>query len=73
MPTRRILRIRETELKVGLKKTYIYELIAKGEFPEPVPLGPRAHGWLDDELDLWIEARAEKRRQHPWQPVRAAA
>jgi prophage regulatory protein len=64
--TKRILRIRETESRVGLKKSAIYDLITKGEFPEPVPLGLRAHGWLESELEAWIDERAQQRRPSRW-------
>jgi predicted DNA-binding transcriptional regulator AlpA len=40
-------------------------MIAAGTFPQPVRLDEReVHGkvgWLDDELDQWIESRAKLR------------
>jgi prophage regulatory protein len=67
---RRILRIRAVEAITGKKESSIYEGVAAGTFPAPVPIGPRAVGWLEDELAEWQEqqiaaraARAEQRRR----------
>jgi len=35
----------------------IYQLIKDGVFPKPVPLGPRAVGWLELDVSKWIVAR----------------
>jgi prophage regulatory protein len=58
---RRILRLPEVEQRTGKKHASIYADIAKGLFPAPVPLGPRAVGWLEDEIDDWLEARINER------------
>jgi predicted DNA-binding transcriptional regulator AlpA len=52
-----ILRFPQVKQRVGLGKTTIWALIAKGEFPVPLKLSERAVGWLDDDLDEWIEKR----------------
>ena len=52
---RRILRLPEVEAVTGRKRSAIYEGIAGGTFPPPVPLGPRAVGWLEDEVADWQE------------------
>jgi prophage regulatory protein len=59
--SRRILRLPEVEQRTGKKHASIYADIAKGVFPAPVPLGPRAVGWLEDEIDDWLEARIAER------------
>jgi prophage regulatory protein len=62
---RRIIRLREVEALTGKKRSAIYEAVAKGTFPAPIPLGPRAVGWLEDEIANWqeecIASRAERR------------
>lgn len=45
--------------RIGFGKTHIYEMIGRGEFPAPIMLGRRAVGWLSDDVDAWIAARAE--------------
>lgn len=52
-----ILRFQGVAERVGLGRTYIYELIRCGTFPQPVALGKRARGWRASEIEAWIEAR----------------
>ena len=32
-----------------------------GTFPKPIYLGPKAVGWLESEIDAWIDALASNR------------
>lgn len=57
----RILRLPQVEQKVGLKKTQIYELIAKHEFPRGIKLTKSATGWLEHEIDDFILRKAAAR------------
>jgi prophage regulatory protein len=57
----RILRLPQVEAKTGLKHSAIYERIAGGNFPKPIPLGKQARGFLESEVDDWIRAQAAKR------------
>jgi prophage regulatory protein len=57
----RILRLAQVEAKTGLKHSAIYERIAEGNFPKPIPLGPQARGFLETEVDDWIRAQIAKR------------
>ncbi len=59
--TLRVLRLRDVKAKTGQATSTIYAAMASGNFPRPVPLGERAVGWLENELDSWIEARRAKR------------
>lgn len=56
-----VLRLPAVEALTGLRKTSIYDMMREGEFPRPVPLGPRARGWLAAEVQGWIEQRAALR------------
>jgi prophage regulatory protein len=58
---RRILRLKEVETKVGFKRSYLYKLMSKGEFPRTIPLGLRAVGWDSTEVDDWIGERIKNR------------
>jgi len=58
---RRILRIAEVEAITGKARSQIYEGISAGVFPEPVPLGECAVGWLSDEIAGWVAARIAER------------
>ncbi|MGL4667654.1 MAG: AlpA family transcriptional regulator [Saezia sp.] len=58
---RHILRIKDVERKIGLKKAWIYILINKGQFPKQLRLGPRSVGWISFEIDQWIEEHMQRR------------
>jgi prophage regulatory protein len=49
------------EARTGLSRSSIYDLIATGEFPKPVPLGRRTVGWLESEIADWQKQRIAKR------------
>jgi prophage regulatory protein len=58
-PTPRLLRLPEVIHKVGLSRTTIYELIAAGEFPRQINIGPRSVAWCQDDLDAWIASKRQ--------------
>ncbi|MFM0319754.1 AlpA family phage regulatory protein [Paraburkholderia nemoris] len=42
--------------RVGLSKSEIYRRIQAGQFAKSISLGPRAVGWLESDIDAWIES-----------------
>ena len=52
-----ILRRKQVEARTGLRRSTIYQRIQAGTFPRPVPLGARAVGWLESEVNAWIAER----------------
>lgn len=58
---RRVLRLVQVKAKTGKGRSAIYEAMEKGEFPGSIPIGERAVGWLEDEIDEWIDERIAKR------------
>jgi len=58
-----ILRLPIVKARTGLSRSTIYERIADGQFPKPISLGARAVGWLESELDSWVQARIEASRK----------
>jgi prophage regulatory protein len=62
---KRILRMRDNCLKVGLGQSSIYDLVSRGLFPKPFPLVPggRAVGWLEEDIDQWISERKAASKQ----------
>ncbi len=45
----------------GLSASTLYDKMAAGEFPKPVPIGPRAVAWVEDEVLAWQERQIAKR------------
>jgi prophage regulatory protein len=45
--------------RVGLSRTTIYSLIATGEFPRQIVIGPRAVAWSQQELEDWITSKRQ--------------
>jgi len=58
---RSIIRLPRVKAKSGLCRSDIYDGMAAGTFPQSVPLGKRAVGWIEDEIDEWVEARIAER------------
>jgi prophage regulatory protein len=56
------LRRKQVETRTGLSRSTIYQYIKDGAFPKPVPLGPRAVGWLEADVSDWIAARVKSAR-----------
>ena len=47
--------------ETGLRRSAIYQGMAEGTFRRQVRLGPKAVGWLEHEIDAWIEDRIAER------------
>ena len=58
----RILRISAVLERLGIGRSTLYEWQARGEFPAAIPLGARAVGFLESDVNEWIEARAQRAR-----------
>lgn len=59
-----LLRMTQVKARTGLSRSTIYLRIKAGEFPAQVSLGPRAVGWLEAEIERWIEIQVERSRPH---------
>lgn len=58
----RILRKREVAERVGVSIMTIWRWEKGGDFPHRIQLGSGSVGYLEDEVEGWIQARAENRR-----------
>ncbi len=58
-----ILRLPEVKKTTGLSRSTIYARISHGTFPKPVNLGGRAVGWLEAEIQEWLQRRIEASRE----------
>jgi prophage regulatory protein len=64
-----IIRRDVVEARTGLARSTIYANIAAGAFPRPVSLGGKAVGWIEAEIQAWIDARIAERDNAALQPA----
>lgn len=57
----KILRLPTVLDRVGKSKASVYRDEAAGRFPKRIALGANSVGWLESEIDAWIEERAAER------------
>jgi prophage regulatory protein len=57
----RIIRRHELTDKVGYCLAHIYRLERQDLFPQRIRLGRRAVGWVEEEVEAWLQERANAR------------
>ena len=61
----KILRRPAVEQVTGKSRSMIYADMAAGTFPRPVSIGKRAVGWLDSDIQKYLQTKiAERDRTH---------
>lgn len=58
-----ILRLPKVKERTGLSRSTIYLKISRGEFPKPISLGARAVGFIEAEIEAWLESRIAQSRK----------
>ena len=53
----RILRAGAVVDRTGLSRATVYRYMHAGAFPASVRLGPGTVGWLESDVNSWIESR----------------
>jgi len=53
----RILRLPEVKAATGISRSTIYSQMADGCFPKPISLGARAVGWVNTDIENWLNQR----------------
>ena len=53
----RILRIKDVIKITAMSNSTIYELIKSNDFPRPKRIGKRAVGWLENDIQNWVDSR----------------
>ncbi len=54
------LRIRDVATTTGLSRTTLWRLERRGDFPHRIRLSPNSIGWIESEIEQWIESRPRK-------------
>lgn len=63
---RRLIRLPEVCNMVGLSRSVIYSRIKNHMFPPPIKLG-YSSGWIEEEIQMWIEQQIHATRSKPYQ------
>lgn len=69
--THTILRLPAVKARTGLSRSTIYLRVSDSNFPRPVQLGGRAVGWVEAEIDEWLDHQIENRRDPKGETPRA--
>jgi prophage regulatory protein len=59
-----ILRRKQVEARTGLARSTIYDRLRNDPaFPKPVSIGARAVGWIESEIQQWLDSQIAKSRK----------
>lgn len=58
-----ILRLPTVKARTGLSRSTIYLRMSEGSFPKPVSLGGRAVGWVETEINDWLNQQIKNSRK----------
>ena len=53
--SKKFIRLPEVKNTTGLSRSSIYLRMSNGQFPQSISLGSRAIGWLESDIDNWLE------------------
>jgi prophage regulatory protein len=68
-----IIRLPAVIKKTGLSRSTIYGLLAKNMFPARIQLSPRSMGFLEYEINAWLDERIASRSNAILKPNPALA
>ena len=57
----KILRLRTIKEWTGLSRSTIYLMMKTGSFPKSISLGARSVGWLESDIQAWVDSRIATR------------
>ena len=53
--SKKFIRLPAVISKTGLSRSSLYLRMSNGEFPQSISLGSRAVGWLDTDIEQWLD------------------
>jgi len=56
------IRLKQVISLTGLSRSWIYNSIKHGEFPQSIQIGSRAVAWTKESIKQWQDSRIEKCR-----------
>ena len=57
----KLIKISEVIEKTSLSRSTIYRLLNLGDFPRQVKLSSRSIGWVEEEIQEWINEKSMQR------------
>ena len=63
----KVLRLPSVSERTGLSRSTIYRKLASGQFPRRFKLGPRAVGWLEHDIEEWIQIQSALKNDVEWE------
>jgi prophage regulatory protein len=61
MTQNRIIRRHELRQRINYSDVHVWRLEKLGKFPQRVKIGPNSVGWVESEIDSWIQKRIDDR------------
>ena len=58
-----VLRLPKVKARTGLSRSTIYLRMSEGQFPRPISLGGRAVGWVESDIDEWLDRQIRVSRE----------
>jgi prophage regulatory protein len=55
--SKKIIRLPEVKNTTGLSRSTIYLYMSKGIFPASISLGSRAVGWIESDIEQYLDDR----------------
>jgi len=59
----KFVRLPAVKERTGLSRSTIYLRISEGRFPKPISLGGRAVGWIEEEINEWLNLQIKASRE----------
>lgn len=57
--SQKVLRLCKVKDRTGLSRSTIYAMMKNRTFPQNIQLGIRSVGWLESDIQGWIESRIQ--------------
>lgn len=57
----KVLRLNDVIGITGIGRSSIYKWMTDGTFPSPLSLGVRSVGWLEKDIQEWLDSRVQLR------------
>jgi prophage regulatory protein len=58
--TTKIIRLAEVKKRSTFSRSTIYRLMGEKTFPKPINLSTNSIGWLESDIDNWLQERINK-------------